>query len=197
MLCTECPKYSTCTDLCNDAEEYVSQDYVGQGKSGVFIQPRDMDTDNRDGNSWLEIMQRHSIKIPAARFDMEDFEELSRLNFSNKQLTTILRYYVFGENGAEIARDEGVTRQAIFKRLKSSVSVILNALERVDRWNDDVSPNIDRLEGDEYQKHRVVLFLYLYERLERWDIALRLGLSFSYVCKLLNVALEIIDENVD
>jgi len=28
MLCQDCEKYSTCTELCEDAEEYVSQDHV-------------------------------------------------------------------------------------------------------------------------------------------------------------------------
>ena len=30
MTCTTCPKRSTCKELCEEAEEYVNQDYVPQ-----------------------------------------------------------------------------------------------------------------------------------------------------------------------
>jgi predicted DNA-binding protein YlxM (UPF0122 family) len=154
--------------------------------------------ENTSGNTWLELMQTRNdhIDYPTARIDMSDFEKLSELNFSKKQLLAILRYFVWGDSASSIARDEGVSRQAIFNRLQSSVDVLDNAIFRLEKW-DEIEPNLYKLSGGSWHYHRMVLFLYLYERLERNVIAERLGLSFQYVCKLLNVALEKVDENVD
>ncbi|MHC4757221.1 MAG: hypothetical protein ACYTE8_01040 [Planctomycetota bacterium] len=200
MDCTRCPDFSSCTSLCAEASKYVSQDHVGQGKSGVILQPRRMGSvdENTSGNTWLELMQTRNdhIDYPTARIDMSDFEKLSELNFSKKQLLAILRYFVWGDSASSIARDEGVSRQAIFNRLQSSVDVLDNAIFRLEKW-DEIEPNLYKLSGGSWHYHRMVLFLYLYERLERNVIAERLGLSFQYVCKLLNVALEKVDENVD
>lgn len=35
MLCETCPKRETCTELCPEADAYVSQDYVGRRESLV------------------------------------------------------------------------------------------------------------------------------------------------------------------
>ena len=35
MLCQECPKRATCTELCPEAEEYANRDYVRQQEQTV------------------------------------------------------------------------------------------------------------------------------------------------------------------
>ena len=137
------------------------------------------------------------VVVPDPRLDMSDFEKLSELNFSRKQLVTILRYYVWGDTCADIGRDEGVSRQAIFNRLKSSINVAINAIGRRKMWNETEKALIKNLDDDRYQKHRIVLFLYLYERMERPEIAKKMGISPQYVWTLLDEAYNIVDENVD
>lgn len=201
MDCTHCPDFSTCKELCPEAELYVGQDNIHHGKSGVTIQTKRMRSfaGNQKGNNWLEIMQtlHEGAVVPDPRLDMADFERLNKLNFSRKQLSTILRYYVWGETCADIGRAEGVSRQAIFNRLKSSVNVAINALDRRRMWIDTEHAIINNLDNDRFTKHRMVLFLYLYERMERSEIAVKLDMSPQYVWTLLDEAFNILDENVD
>lgn len=201
MDCTKCPDFSKCQSLCPKAEAYVDQDRIGHGRSGVSIQTKTMESaaGNQYGNTWLEMMQclHEGVVVPDPRLDMSDFEKLDKLNFSRKQLVTILRYYVWGDTCVDIGRDEGVSRQAIYNRLKSSVNVALDAIDRRLMW-DKLEPNIfNKLEGPEHIRHRIVLFLYLYERMERAEISHKMDISPQLVWLLLKEALEIIDENVD
>ena len=199
MDCTKCPDYDHCVSLCPEAEKFVGQDRVCYGKSGVIIKPRKKRFGkSSDGNTWLELMayyNRH-VEVPAPAIDMADFEHLMQFNFSKKQLSVILRYFVFGDSLGEIARDAGVSRQATFKRLRSAANVIKDVGDRKAQWG-LIANRFDLIDGNEYRKHRLILFLYFFETIERQEIADRMDLSFPYVCKLFNEACLLVDQKVD
>ena len=72
MLCQDCEKYSTCTELCEDAEEYVNQDHVGASgniilKSKIYPVdwPEDIDPFNftRTENKILILQEKNFSSI--------------------------------------------------------------------------------------------------------------------------------------
>ena len=83
MLCQDCSKKPTCTELCSEAEEYVSQDHIPIHKQAVTI-----------GNDIEDITDEPENLISNYQKDSYSSPELKRL---------IIELYCDGKTESEIA----------------------------------------------------------------------------------------------
>ena len=89
--CTECPKYSECTELCDRAEKYVDQDHIAQ-REVTFTE------------DFLELLQ---IQSPFTWPEMASFFKAESVNFpplTPLQNKILHLFYFEGLSYREIAR---------------------------------------------------------------------------------------------
>jgi DNA-directed RNA polymerase specialized sigma24 family protein len=103
MLCQDCDKKPTCTKLCEQAQQYVNQDYV----------PR---TECLPGDAFA--FTNHT-KATALVLTAEHIEILSHIRLTPKQEEAFFMYYQEVMTTSQIAGVFGITHQGVSYRLKA------------------------------------------------------------------------------
>ena len=93
-ICTECKKRSTCQELCQEAEEYVNQDYVSLKEVPV-------------SNSFLDTLPSHQMFRPKNKYTSSELKAF------------ILILHKDGLKNTEIAYHLPVTLQYVGQVIKS------------------------------------------------------------------------------
>jgi len=103
-LCTTCPNYPTCTNLCLEAEAYVNQDEVPQREIPV---------------SNLTDIPIEEFVIDGIRYSSIDYHDIvkaqTKYQFSDKIFDILFAYYVEGRNQPETALIHFVSKQYVHK----------------------------------------------------------------------------------
>lgn len=192
--CEGCKFHNICRKLCPEAEEYVNQDFIGYGRSGVFIQQKEWHKESASGNEWLEMMafwNRH-VKYPDAPIDMEDIDSLKLVGLTDKQMNAVVGHLVDGKSLQAVADEEGISRQAIHQRLGWVAHNVDIALQRSEDWV-RYKPHIGEL-----KKNRQFIMTMYYEFFDSvTDIADRLGISASGVYSYIKDSIETLENLID
>ena len=69
MLCRECDEYSTCTELCEDAEEYVNQDHVGRDE----LPTNDIDCGETAWPDGERVIYLTELEVKISKLQKKDF----------------------------------------------------------------------------------------------------------------------------
>jgi len=179
MLCTECPKYSNCEALCADAEEFVGQDHVSYGKGRVFVQNRPLS--GSAANEWIDIISKtEGTEMPEACVDMADIDKIQHIEMTMAQYRAIVAYFIGGKSMSWIGEQEGVSRQAIRKRIMLVATAAMVVRDRLDEWSDIVN-NL----GDMSDQQQRIAFLYFFELMNQREIAKLLDSSYQYVSQVI------------
>ena len=75
MLCQDCSKKPTCTELCPEAEEYVSQDHVSQRELTIGI-PRQGKLPDLVSNTHLTKKEKEIIRLLSLGLNNNDICEV-------------------------------------------------------------------------------------------------------------------------
>ena len=175
--CQACPEFSTCVELCPTQEKFVNQDNVGYGTRGVFVQNLKMP----DGfeNDWLDVMNiAHGVAIPDTIIDMETMDSLS-IKLPVDTIDAIELFFVEGWNMRAISRKQGVTPEAVRKRIMSAGHQIIRKLNKRRYYYCNVLPNTDILTSIQNRIAR----LYFRRLLSVYRIAFKLGVAPSGISK--------------
>jgi len=144
VSCSECLKRATCKKLCDTAERWVSQDYVGAssnvvmqnglgvGTPGIFGQAGD-----GQYNDWIDMMatlEGSSIVEGDIESDWDKWDEVQGMRLSEKITRFIFSYYVMGRRIRDIAIMEGSSSQAIDQRHIQAKKVIARKLKLAAGW---------------------------------------------------------------
>jgi hypothetical protein len=142
--CPECPKYKTCTALCPEVEEWVSQDNIEldrgtyQASRPAYSMSNSLGPDASEGETsddMIDILSgttpKHVlVEVESNRWD--SWEKLQGLRMSKKLEEFAWLYYWEGKRIKDIAAIIGKSSKTIDKRhqlLKRHVASRLNRLE--------------------------------------------------------------------
>jgi len=179
IKCTECPDFSTCEALCDDAEAFVNQDHVSYGKCRVFVQNRPLN--GKAANEWIDIIAKtHGTEMPETKIDMSDIDKLQHIEMTLAQYRAIVAYFIGGKSMSWIGKQEGVSRQAIRKRIMLVATAALVVRDRLDEWSDIVN-NL----GEMSEQQQRIAFLYFFELMNQREIAKLLETSYQYVSQVI------------
>ena len=111
--CPKCPKYKTCTSLCDDAERYVNQDMVGQ-TSRILLSTK---PDCGHMNSYIEMSSFRSpvtwSELMSSNVGMVDISFLKSIRVPPQYLSVAIGWLIDGKNCQEIGDSLGVTRERV------------------------------------------------------------------------------------
>ena len=128
MLCQECDKKSSCTELCDEAEAYVSQDHVPQREMTYSPIPRGgaMNTDLDNIN--FHVNEREGR--PGLRFqDFASFFTAEKLEFpflAELENRLLYLFYFEGDSYAQIAQKVNLKVGKVRKRIHLAKRKIRN-----------------------------------------------------------------------
>lgn len=190
LQCPDCPKYSTCTELCDEAEAYVNQDYASMGKGGVFVEHSHCHGNPRGGtpqqNDWLDVINFRSglPEVPPMTVDMEVMDDILDNALTDFQRSSIIKYFVDGKKMSEIAEEEGITRQAVGQRILWAGKRLRKLIKYRKFWKKKIVPNLLKLT----EKQSQIALLYFHEGLSAEDIAKHLRChKFTITRHVLNI----------
>jgi DNA-directed RNA polymerase specialized sigma subunit len=101
-LCSKCEKRDTCQKLCNEAELWVSQDWVKQTENIIY-------TDNIDSYSGENMWE-----FTRDEFSEENYNYLiTTYNFTDKQKEVLYMLFIDGKRQFEIVDILNISKQAV------------------------------------------------------------------------------------
>lgn len=93
MLCQDCTKRNTCTELCKEAEEYANQDYVGRQES--YLTEGDVSEvfENEPAREWPESTKSTKEIIFSMYFEdrLKQAQIAEKLNVSKQYVSSVVR----------------------------------------------------------------------------------------------------------
>jgi len=115
MLCQNCEKRSDCKELCQEAENYVSQDHVDDGNI-VY-----METDKLD---YLNNALSYPEMIPP-QLGSDEWAIIKKCNLTARQKQCVKKYFFEHMTQAQVAEMLGISQQAVTQHLQAAIAKIL------------------------------------------------------------------------
>jgi hypothetical protein len=179
--CEKCPKFKSCTKMCDRVNSWVSQDSVG--RSSIVI----LENGTRDGMTlfdrgadmadWMGSGSTHIELTPSH----DAWLKIKNMRLSEKIIRFIHSYYVMGKRIRDIAIEEKSTSQAIDRRHHHAKMCIKDRTKKMDRW-----PSIlDVMRFASIQEYDMAILFYNY-CYPRRIIARALSLNTSSVLKYIS-----------
>jgi DNA-directed RNA polymerase specialized sigma24 family protein len=97
------------------------------------------------------ISRYQGAEMPEARIDMSDIDSLMEDALSPVQKQAIIEYYVDGKSLNDIAKREGVSRQAIRQRILWGGKRLKRIVDGRNYWKKSIEPNLMHLSDKQVQ----------------------------------------------
>lgn len=139
--CPKCPKYETCSEMCEVVERWVNQDYKGRGskeilEAGNKIQgitfPKAVD--------FVDFAYQKNKDLVSELMDPDLAKDawalLKALRIGHKSMIFAKLYYREGKSLAKVAKELCLSSQACHFRHLTLKKEVANRLERMKIWED-------------------------------------------------------------
>jgi len=124
VFCPECREYSTCVELCPDAERFASQDYKGfNSKREVLVQHDKLPF----LYNYLERLGKYNDEFFVIEEGVKLTEESLEL-LTKSQRYVLYEFYWNGKSHRDIASMLGVKHQAVTEHLRAARKALKHLL---------------------------------------------------------------------
>lgn len=133
--CPECPKYSSCQEMCERVESWVNQDSVGRNSKMLLENRNRTGSEERldDYVDYMDFMNKDVIR-PDSTLSADSWNNVCSLRLSDKIIRMIYSYYMLGKRIRDIAIDEKTSSQAIDQRHNQAKISLAKRLKQRDHW---------------------------------------------------------------
>jgi DNA-directed RNA polymerase specialized sigma subunit len=184
--CPECPKYRTCTELCERVERWVDQDRVGRSSREVLeTKVPDMDVFSNEFLDYMNIHHRVEIE-PDPEYSRRAWERLKSLNLSKLSMDFARLYYWEGKSLSRVAAILLISAQAADDRHNILKNEIRDKLERQEKWEE-----MKHLFQDSCKTYAsMVICMYYKDLYNITDIAEMLETNYDHVYHIVKTAIQ-------
>lgn len=131
-MCEECEKYETCTQLCEEAEKYVNQDYVSR-RGYVMYFPETGGIESWRGYTSLDfIFDKEGGHTASFLNDFGDWRKIDFSFLSYRERECLIMYYYDGMRTREIGEVFDISHKTVSEYLRRARGKCANEWKNLD-----------------------------------------------------------------